>query len=100
LRAPAVSHRKRARWLLCAIGVDQFQKRRALERVDPGLAQKANGVEIEDLVLSGEASMGITGRPRYDAGLVVAGIAAASMARICAAVRSSVMARAPFFGAF
>lgn len=31
---------------------------------------EANGVEIEDLVLSGDASMGITGRPRYDAGLV------------------------------
>jgi DNA-binding transcriptional LysR family regulator len=31
---------------------------------------EANGVEIEDLVLSGHASMGITGRPRYDAGLV------------------------------
>ena len=31
---------------------------------------EANGVEIEDLVLSGDASMGITGRPRFDAGLV------------------------------
>jgi DNA-binding transcriptional LysR family regulator len=31
---------------------------------------EANGVEIENLVLSGEASMGITGRPRYDTGLV------------------------------
>jgi DNA-binding transcriptional LysR family regulator len=31
---------------------------------------EANGVEIENLVLSGDASMGITGRPRYDTGLV------------------------------
>ena len=31
---------------------------------------EANGVEIEELVLSGDASLGITGRPRYDAGLV------------------------------
>lgn len=31
---------------------------------------EASGVEVEDLVLSGDASMGITGRPRYDAGLV------------------------------
>jgi DNA-binding transcriptional LysR family regulator len=31
---------------------------------------EANGVEIENLVLSGGASMGITGRPRYDTGLV------------------------------
>lgn len=31
---------------------------------------EASGVDVEDLVLSGDASMGITGRPRYDAGLV------------------------------
>ncbi len=31
---------------------------------------EANGVEIENLVLSGDAAMGITGRPRYDTGLV------------------------------
>ena len=31
---------------------------------------ETNGVEIENLVLSGQASMGITGRPRYDTGLI------------------------------
>ena len=31
---------------------------------------ETNGVEIENHVLSGDASMGITGRPRYDTGLV------------------------------
>lgn len=31
---------------------------------------EAGGVEIEDLVLSGKASMGITGRPRYATGLI------------------------------
>lgn len=31
---------------------------------------EAGGVEVEDLVLSGKASMGITGRPRYDTGLI------------------------------
>jgi DNA-binding transcriptional LysR family regulator len=31
---------------------------------------EAGGVEVEDLVLSGKASVGITGRPRYDTGLI------------------------------
>lgn len=30
---------------------------------------EAGGIEIEDLILSGKASLGITGRPRFDTGL-------------------------------
>jgi len=50
-----------------APGIAEFMRARPHIRL--GVVE-ANGVEVENLVLSGGASMGITGRPRYDAGLV------------------------------
>lgn len=50
-----------------APGIAEFMQARPHVRI--GVVE-ANGVGIEDLVLSGDASMGITGRSRYDAGLV------------------------------
>jgi len=45
----------------------------AFVRIHPNIRiglLEAGGVEIEDLILSGKASLGITARPRYDTGLI------------------------------
>lgn len=61
---------------------------------------EAGGVEIENLVLSGKASLGITGRPRFDTGLTYRHIArldlmaAASTAYSASEVRNGIDLRA------